>query len=111
MQTGIETTTIHDWKPTHDAPPAFVVGAKLSARRAWQKVSELSDEYEAGQTDLATCQEAVKAAQDADAWYRDVYAAWKRGDEGAIACSCTPDSTCENCKRQAAANPEGVYAY
>jgi hypothetical protein len=103
--------TWHDQAPTHPTPPAIVTEAREAAARAWQAYELAWDNHIAGYAGLAHVDEARAAAIAADQWYRDVYAAWQRGDEGAIACACTPDTTCPNCKARIAANPEGVFAF
>lgn len=101
--------TLH---PTHQTPPAIVLEAREAARRAWRKQDELTEDYLAYRTDIDTVNAATEAAKAADAWYRDVYAAWQRGDEAAIACTCTPTSdTCPACKARIAANSESVFGY
>ena len=52
--------TWHDWKPSYTPQPAFVVEAREAAARAWQRVSELSDQYEDGQTDGETVDAAIE---------------------------------------------------
>jgi len=82
--------TLH---PTHSTPPAFVIEAREAARRAWRKQDELTEDYLAYRTDIETVNAATEAAKAADAYAADCYEAWERGDEGAIACTCTPPTS------------------
>ena len=112
MQTGNENETWHDQRPSYTPQPAIVTEAREAAARAWQAVELAWENHLSGWASMASVDEARAAAKAADAWYRDVYAAWQRGDEGAIACTCTPTGdTCPACRAKAAANPDGVYNF
>mgnify|MGYP007100123213 CR=1 FL=1 len=112
MITMIDPPTWHDQRPTHTSKPAIVIDAQVAANSAWRKVYELSDDYEAGRVDLDTVTQATEQAKAADLWYQNVYHAWERGDEGAIACYCTPTGdTCANCRAKIAANVDSVFNF
>lgn len=109
---SIETTTWHDQRPTHSSPPAIVTEAREAAARAWQQYEAAWDEHQAGYRSLASVDEAHAASVAADARYRDAYDAWQRGDEGAIACTCTPTSdTCPACRARIAADVDSIFAF
>ena len=101
---GIETTTVHDWRPTHNVKPANLLDLEYRMNKAWQDYDALIErryEWYAGiQSDEVTheqIQDAQNAAVHAQQAYYD---AWYEANSDQ--CTCKPDSAmaCDVCQAQ-----------
>ena len=96
--TGIETTTVHDYKPTHRFAPPEVEEARENMFAAWAEHRALCDLREDGKMGIGPVLDAAKRAIQAEAEYRHLWDAWQNEPDE---CTCTPRGECQSCRGRA----------
>lgn len=88
---GIETTTVHDYKPTHRFAPPEVAEARENVFAAWAEHDAMIEMHEIGEIGIEQVREAGKRAVQAETEYRRLWMSWQNEPTAAPAeCTCTP---------------------
>jgi len=101
---GIETTTIHDWRPSHNVKPANLLDLEWRMAKAWMDYDVLIEarlDWYDGSSQTEVTHEQIQAAQDAAVQAQQAYwSAWY--EENSDQCSCNPNSAiaCDVCRAQ-----------